>query len=54
MLRQVVTGVRREAGLRGVRALWSQNMRLLSRRIAERNAEAGEHYIATSRAQYGQ
>jgi site-specific recombinase len=52
VLRQVAAGVRREVNLRGVRALWSQNMRLLSRRIAERNAEAGEHYIATSRAQY--
>ncbi|MGH6623742.1 MAG: site-specific recombinase [Burkholderiaceae bacterium] len=52
VLRQVAAGVRREASLRGVRALWSQNMRLLSRRIAERNAEAGEHYIATSRSQY--
>jgi site-specific recombinase len=27
-------------------------MRLLSRRIAERNAETGEHYIALTRAQY--
>ena len=27
-------------------------MRLLSRRIAERNAETGEHYIAGTRAQY--
>lgn len=52
VLRQVVNGVRRELSLRGVRALWSQNLRLLSRRIAERNAEAGEHYIATSRAAY--
>lgn len=52
ILRGVMNGVRRERGLRGVRALLSENMRLLSRRIAERNAETGEHYIATTRAQY--
>jgi site-specific recombinase len=52
ILRQVMNAVRRELGLRGIRALVSENMRLLSRRIAERNAETGEHYIATTRAQY--
>jgi site-specific recombinase len=52
ILRQVMNAVRRELGLRGIAALVSENMRLLSRRIAERNAETGEHYIATSRAQY--
>ena len=52
ILRQVMNAVRRELGMRGIRALVSENMRLLSRRIAERNAETGEHYIATTRAQY--
>jgi len=52
ILRQVMNFVRRERALRGTRALVSENMRLLSRRIAERNAETGEHYIATTRAQY--
>ncbi|MGZ8272407.1 MAG: hypothetical protein ACXWUM_00740, partial [Burkholderiaceae bacterium] len=52
ILRQVMNAVRRELGLRGIRALVSENMRLLSRRIAERNAETGEHYIATTRGQY--
>jgi site-specific recombinase len=52
ILRQVMNAARRELGLRGIRALVSENMRLLSRRIAERNAETGEHYIATTRAQY--
>src|SRR5512137_1625558 len=52
ILRQVMNAVRRELGQRGIRALVSQNMRLLSRRIAERNAETGEHYIAATRAQY--
>jgi site-specific recombinase len=51
-LRGVVNGVRRERELRGIRALLAENMRLLSRRIAERNAETGEHYIALTRAQY--
>lgn len=52
ILRQVMNGVRKELALRGIRALVSENMRLLSRRIAERNAETGEHYIASTRAQY--
>ncbi len=52
ILRQLMNGVRREVALRGTAALVSENMRLLSRRIAERNAESGGHYIATTRAQY--
>jgi site-specific recombinase len=52
VLRQVMNGVRRELSLRGTGALVSENMRLLSRRIAERNAETGEHYIARTRMQY--
>jgi site-specific recombinase len=52
ILREVMNAVRRDAQSRGVRALWRENMRLLSRRIAERNAETGAHYIAGTRAQY--
>ena len=52
ILRQVMNAVRRELGLQGIAALMSENMRLLSRRIAERNAETGEHYIARTRSQY--
>jgi site-specific recombinase len=52
VLRQVINGVRKELALRGIRALVSENMRLLSRRIAERNAETGEHYIARTRVRY--
>jgi len=52
VLRDVMNAVRSEKRFRGVRALWHENMRLLSRRIAERNAETGEHYIAGTRAQY--
>ncbi|HET9023898.1 MAG TPA: hypothetical protein VFN64_04960 [Burkholderiaceae bacterium] len=52
ILRQLMNGVRREVELRGTAAFVSENMRLLSRRIAERNAETGGHYIATTRAQY--
>jgi len=52
VLRDVMNLVRVERRFQGVRALWRENMRLLSRRIAERNAETGEHYIAGTRAQY--
>ncbi len=52
ILREAMNAVRRDAQSRGVGALWRENMRLLSRRIAERNAETGAHYIAGTRAQY--
>ncbi len=52
VLRLVMNAVRRDLHLRGIAALISENMRLLSRRIAERNAETGEHYIARTRSQY--
>jgi site-specific recombinase len=52
VLRDVMNTVRKEKRFQGIRALWRENMRLLSRRIAERNAETGEHYIAATRAQY--
>jgi site-specific recombinase len=52
VLRDVMNAVRREKRYQGIRALWRENMRLLSRRIAERNAETGEHYIAATRTQY--
>ena len=52
VFRDVMNTVRVERRFQGVRALWRENMRLLSRRIAERNAETGEHYIAGTRAQY--
>lgn len=37
---------------RGLRALLAQHYSLLARQVAERNAETGEHYITTDRAQY--
>ena len=37
---------------RGVRALLSRHYAQLSRKVAERSAETGEHYIARSRAEY--
>ncbi len=52
IVRDVMNAVRGERRFRGVRALWRENVRLLSRRIAERNAETGEHYIASTRAEY--
>jgi site-specific recombinase len=41
-------GVRR----RGVRALFSQHYALLARKVAERSAETGEHYITRNGAEY--
>jgi site-specific recombinase len=37
---------------RGVRSLFSQHSSLLSRKVAERSAETGEHYITRNRAEY--
>ena len=44
----VDVGVRR----RSVRALFSQHTSQLARRVAERSAETGEHYITRSRTEY--
>lgn len=52
VLRDVMLAVRIEARSHGVRALLRENLGLLSRRIAERNAQTGEHYIALTRTQY--
>ncbi|MCY7314063.1 MAG: site-specific recombinase [Rubrivivax sp.] len=38
--------------LRGVRALVARHYSLLARRVAERSAETGAHYIARTRAEY--
>jgi site-specific recombinase len=37
---------------RGLRRLLGRQYRLLARQVAERNAETGEHYITTTRAEY--
>ena len=37
---------------RGVRALFSQNFALAARKVVERSAETGEHYITRDRADY--
>ena len=44
--------VRQNHEHRSVPALLRQNLRLLTRRIVERNAETGEHYVAHSRGEY--
>lgn len=38
--------------LRSVRTLFSQNISLLSKKVAERAAETGEHYITRTREEY--
>ena len=44
--------VRQNHEHRSVTALLRQNLHLLTRRIVERNAETGEHYVAHSRGEY--
>jgi site-specific recombinase len=39
---------------RSVRALFSRHYSLLARKVAERSAETGEHYITRDRAEYAQ
>ncbi len=44
--------VRQNHARRSVRELWRQNLHLLTRRIVERNAETGEHYVARNSREY--
>ena len=44
--------VRQNHERRSVSAFCRQNLHLLTRRIVERNAETGEHYVARNRAEY--
>lgn len=44
--------VRQNHARRGVRELCRQNLHLLTRRIVERNAETGEHYVARNGREY--
>ena len=44
--------VRQNHARRSVRALCRQNLHLLTRRIVERNAETGEHYVARNAGEY--
>ncbi len=44
--------VRQNHARRSVRELWRQNLHLLTRRIVERNAETGEHYVARTAREY--
>ncbi len=52
MLAVLADLVRQNHEHRSVSALLRQNLHLLTRRIVERNAEAGEHYVARSRGEY--
>ncbi len=44
--------VRQNHARRSVPELFRQNLHLLTRRIVERNAETGEHYVARNRSEY--
>jgi site-specific recombinase len=50
----LATLVREGAGERGVRGLVRANVRLLSRKIIESAGATGEHYIASTKAEYRQ
>jgi site-specific recombinase len=52
MLAVLAELVRDDHARRSVRELCRQNLHLLTRRLVERNAETGEHYIARSRAEW--
>lgn len=39
---------------RGIRSLFARHYSLLARKVAERSAATGEHYITRNRAEYGQ
>ncbi|MES2956768.1 MAG: site-specific recombinase [Pseudomonadota bacterium] len=51
-LRLMISLVEVQAGSRSIRALLGRHYSLLARRVAERNAETGEHYITRTRAEY--
>lgn len=50
--RLLVELVRVEGELQGIRSLMSRHYSLLARRVAQRNAETGEHYITRDRREY--
>jgi site-specific recombinase len=54
LLRMLVTLVELEADMLGVRRLIARHGSLLARQVAERNAEAGDHYITRDRSEYKQ
>lgn len=53
LLRLVAGLVRVVHERRSVRTLFARHYSLLARKVAERSAETGEHYITRSRAEYG-
>jgi len=48
----VIGFVRHAQARRSVRALFSQHYSMLARKVAERSAETGEHYITRTRSEY--
>ncbi len=54
VLNLIVELVQTAEAQRSVRALLSRHYSLLARKVAERSAETGEHYITRDRGEYGQ
>lgn len=52
LARLLATLARTAEQRRGLRALFARHYSLLARKVAERNAETGEHYITRDRAEY--
>ncbi|HWH73822.1 MAG TPA: site-specific recombinase [Methylibium sp.] len=53
-VQHLLAGLVRQAGeRRSVRALFARQYSMLARRIAERSADTGEHYITRTRAEWG-
>ena len=52
LLRLIAALVQTLEQRRGVRALLARHYSLLARKVAERSAETGEHYITRNRAEY--
>jgi site-specific recombinase len=49
LFRELVTA---NASRHGIRSLWQENIKLLSRSVTQQASETGEHYITSNRAEY--
>ena len=52
LLRLIAMLAREAQARRGIRSLFARHYSLLARKVAERSAETGEHYITRDRAEY--
>jgi site-specific recombinase len=54
LLRLIADLAQQAQARRGIRSLFARHYSLLARKVAERSAATGEHYITRNRAEYGQ